>query len=167
MASVKFIAPVDRMHGKGKKTDEGYYYASPSGKRCFRTRVENYQQNQTLRQKWNSASFAAAQHQLKLFMQQPDADRTIYQQWMQAKKRNPETGRAYPTARGWKFSMLQSEWRLENPFDAWAEAYLESVRETVVSKTEAADLRPSTIDKEIALLQKQIASLYALKAQKK
>lgn len=159
MASVNFQSPIDRMSGKARTADNGYFYTSPSGKRCFRTRTEDYQQNQSHRQMWNSAAFAAAQAELKLLYQEPNTVQTIRSEWAHAKKRNPETGRVYATARGWKISMLQSAWRQANPFESWLDAYLTSVRETAAAKTEAADLRPSTIEKEIALLQSQIQSL--------
>ncbi len=159
MASVNYQAPIDNMRGKTKTTDKGYFYTSTSGKRCFRTRTEDYQKNQSHRQMWNSAAFAAAQAELKLLYQQPNAAQAIRSEWTHAKKRNPETGRVYASARGWKFSMLQSAWRLANPFESWLETYLTSVRETAAAKTEATDVRPSTIEKEIELLQAQILAL--------
>lgn len=64
MAKIGTIHPIDYIKGKLGGTDSGYFYTRNS-KRFYRTREENYQQNQSPRQKWNSATFAYAHKQLR------------------------------------------------------------------------------------------------------
>ena len=63
MAKIGTIHPIDYIKGKLGGTDSGYFYTR-NGKQFYRTREENYQQNQSPRQKWNSAAFAYAHRQL-------------------------------------------------------------------------------------------------------
>ena len=64
MAKIGTIHPIDYIKGKLGGTDSGYFYTR-KGKQFYRTREENYQQNQSPRQKWNSAAFAYAHKQLR------------------------------------------------------------------------------------------------------
>lgn len=64
MAKIGTIHPIDYIKGKLGGTDSGYFYTR-NGKQFSRTREENYLQNQSPRQKWNSAAFAYAHKQLR------------------------------------------------------------------------------------------------------
>ena len=59
MAKIGTANPVESVQGKLTSKDSGYFYTR-NGKQFYRTREENYQQNQSPRQKWNSAAFAYA-----------------------------------------------------------------------------------------------------------
>jgi hypothetical protein len=64
MAEITTENPVESIKGKLGGTSSGYFYMR-NGKQFYRTREENYQQNQSPRQKWNSAAFAYAHKQLR------------------------------------------------------------------------------------------------------
>lgn len=64
MARISTENPVESIKGKLGGTSSGYFYMR-NGKQFYRTHEENYQQNQSLRQKWNSAAFAYAHKQLR------------------------------------------------------------------------------------------------------
>ena len=63
MSEIVTSSGIDRIHGKLQKRDDGYFYVR-NGKQFFRSREENYQKNQSPRQKWNSAAFAYANREL-------------------------------------------------------------------------------------------------------
>ena len=86
-------------HGKEGKFSRGYYYEGPNGQQFYRTRREDYQQQQSPKQKWNSLSFAAAQKQLTPLWNNPEQAALIVQEWKDAMRIGPNN-RSYPTAKG-------------------------------------------------------------------
>lgn len=115
MAKIGTIHPIDYIKGKLGGTDSGYFYTR-NGKQFHRTREENYQQNQSPRQKWNSAAFAYAHRQL----------RTIESDTLQTAQMNADddtakhlapNDKSYPTAHAWKFNCLIHEYKQANPFE--------------------------------------------------
>ena len=59
MAKIETTSAINQIHGKTNGRDRGYFYMR-NGKQFYRDRDETYQQNQSPRQKWNSAAFAYA-----------------------------------------------------------------------------------------------------------
>ena len=58
----------------------------------------------------------------------------IVQDWKDAMRIGPNN-RSYPTAKGWKLAMLQKQWKLNNPFEAWYEQYLAEISQKAAEKT--------------------------------
>lgn len=115
MAKIGTSNPVESIKGKLGGTDSGYFYIR-NGRQFYRTREENYQKNQSLRQKWNSAAFAYAHRQL----------RTIESDTLQTAQMNADyetakhvatNGKKYTTAHAWKFNCLLHEYKQANPFE--------------------------------------------------
>lgn len=118
MADVIFIDPVNAIHGKLKKTSDGYFWQSRvTGKRFYRQREENYQQNQSPRQKWNSQAFKYAHQQLRLLMSTPEFIARLRSDYEAANHRAPN-GKTYTTLRAWKFNSLLHAYKLAHPFEA-------------------------------------------------
>ncbi len=114
MADITTANPVDIIKGKLRGTENGYFYMR-NGKQFYRTRVENYQRNQSPRQKWNSAAFAYAHRQLHAI--EADEERTAQ---MNADYESANhialNGKSYPTAHAWKFNTLLCEYKQFHPF---------------------------------------------------
>lgn len=119
MANVIFVNPVDAMMGKMKKTDDGYFYTTASGKRLFRKRDESYHQHHSPKQKWTAQAFAYAHAQMKERFSTPEAKAQMEKDWKLANKIGAN-GKVCLTAHAWQFGMLQLEWKLANPFDTWS-----------------------------------------------
>lgn len=115
MARILTENPVESIKGKLGSTDSGYFYTRNS-KQFYRTREENYQQNQSPRQKWNSAAFAYAHKQPRAI--ESDIAQTIQMNadYTAAKHLAPN-GKSYPTAHAWKFNCLIHEYKQANPFE--------------------------------------------------
>ena len=115
MTKIKTINPIDSLQGKLGGTDSGYFYIR-NGRQFYRTREENYQKNQSPRQKWNSAAFAYAHRELNRI----EKDETLIQEmnlaYEQANQIAPN-GKKYSTAHAWKFNCLLHEYKLANPFE--------------------------------------------------
>ena len=119
MAKIGTIHPIDYIKGKLGGTDSGYFYTRNS-KRFYRTREENYQQNQSPRQKWNSATFAYAHKQLRAI--ESDATQTAQMNAdYDAAKHLAPNGKSNPTALAWKFNCLFCEWKETNPLEEFQE----------------------------------------------
>lgn len=73
MSEIVTSSGIDRIHGKLKKRDDGYFYVR-NGKQFFRSLEENYQKNQSPRQKWNSAAFAYANRELAKLRATPELE---------------------------------------------------------------------------------------------
>ena len=116
MSQVITSSGVDTIHGKTDGRSRGYFYQSKiTGKTFYRERDETYQQNQSPRQKWNSAAFKYANSQLKLLATseakaqlQTDFDAAHY---------IASNGKTYSTARAWKFNSLIFEYKQTHPFE--------------------------------------------------
>ena len=112
MAKIGTSNPVESIKGKLGGTDSGYFYMR-NGKQFYRTREENYQKNQSPRQKWNSAAFAYAHKQLRAIdslIAQMNAD-------YETAKHVATNGKKYTTAHAWKFNCLLHEYKQANLFE--------------------------------------------------
>ena len=117
MARISTENPVESIKGKLGGTSSGYFYMR-NGKQFYRTREENYQQNQSPRQKWNSAAFAYAHKQLRAI--ESDASQTAQMNAdYDAAKHLAPNGKSYPTAHAWKFNCLIHEYKQANPFESF------------------------------------------------
>lgn len=117
MARISTENPVESIKGKLGGTSSGYFYMR-NGKQFYRTREENYQQNQSPRQKWNSAAFAYAHKQLCAI--ESDASQTAQMNAdYEAAKQLAPNGKSYPTAHAWKFNCLIHEYKQANPFESF------------------------------------------------
>lgn len=135
MAKIKPSAPVQNLSGKLHHSCDGYFYVDHRGKQFYRRREENYQQNQSPRQKWNSAAFAYAHRQLPIITSTPDGQQTIEQEYHAAGKMNITGTKRYDTAAAWKFAALQQEWKLSHPYDQWYADYVDSIQQAAAEKT--------------------------------
>jgi hypothetical protein len=115
MAKVETINPVDYIKGKLGGTDSGYFYMR-NGKQFYRTREETYQQNQSPRQKWNSAAFAFAHKQLRA-IESDESQITLMNADYEMAKHIAPNGKSYSTAHAWKFNSLIHEYKQANPFE--------------------------------------------------
>ena len=115
MAKVETTNPVDSIKGKLGSVTSGYFYLR-NGKQFYRTRKENYQQNQSPRQKWNSAAFAYAHKQLRAIESDASQTARMNADYEVAKHLAPN-GKSYPTAHAWKFNCLIYEYKQTNPFE--------------------------------------------------
>ncbi len=109
MAEVGTANPIDCIKGKLGGNDSGYFYMR-NGKQFYRTREENYQQNQSPRQKWNSAAFAYAHKQLHAIEANSELTAQMVSDYEAAKGKAPND-KTYTTAHAWKFNSLLHEWK--------------------------------------------------------
>ena len=115
MAKITTENPVESIQGKLGGDSSGYFYMR-NGKQFYRTREENYQKNQSPRQKWNSAAFAYAHKQLRAI----ESDETLTAQMnadYEVAKHIAPNGKLYSTAHAWKFNCLIYEYKQANPFE--------------------------------------------------
>ena len=115
MAKIGTIHPIDYIKGKLGGTDSGYFYTR-NGKQFYRTREENYQRNQSPRQKWNSAVFAYAHKQLRTIESDVAQTTQMNADYAAAKHLAPN-GKSYLTAHAWKFNCLLYDYEQANPFE--------------------------------------------------
>ncbi|MCQ2342192.1 MAG: hypothetical protein MJZ75_01675 [Paludibacteraceae bacterium] len=115
MAKVQYNFPVESVHGKTHKREQGYHYTTKTGKTFYREREETYQKNQSPRQKWNSAAFAYAHKQLHLIESDPATLAQMNADWEAANHLDAQ-GRLQQTAHSWKFNMLIAEYKSTHPF---------------------------------------------------
>ena len=117
MSQVVPSASIDEIHGKPYGSCLGYFYQSKkTGKTFYREREENYQQNQSPRQKWNSAAFKAANSQLKLILNNP-ASKAQMETDYETANHIATNGKAYTTIRAWKFNSLLHDYKQAHPFE--------------------------------------------------
>ena len=120
MSQIITSSGIDTIHGKTEGRSRGYFYQSKiTGKTFYRERDETYQQNQSKRQKWNSAAFKFANSQLKL-LTTTEAKAQLIADY-EAAQHIASNGKTYITARAWKFNSLIHEYKQTHPFDSWQE----------------------------------------------
>ncbi len=115
MAEVGTVNPVDYIKGKLGGDGSGYFYMR-NGRQFYRFREENYQQNQSPRQKWNSAAFAYAHKQLRAIESDEELTAQMNADYQTAKHKAPN-GKSYATAHAWKFNCLLYEYKQTNPYE--------------------------------------------------
>ncbi|MBQ7631958.1 MAG: hypothetical protein IJS82_04275 [Paludibacteraceae bacterium] len=117
MSQVVPAAAINEIHGKPNGRSIGYFYQSKiTGKTFYRERIEDYQKNQSPRQKWNSAAFKAANAQLKIILNDPDLKAQLQADY-EAANHIASNGKAYTTLRAWKFNSLLHDWKQSHPFE--------------------------------------------------
>ena len=114
MARIIASSGIEQIHGKTYNRDRGYFYMR-NGRQFYRERDEDYQKNQSPRQKWNSAAFKYANSQLKLLTSteakaQLEAD-------FEAAHHVASNGKTYTTVRAWKYNSLIHEYKKSHPFE--------------------------------------------------
>jgi hypothetical protein len=115
MSEIITSSGIDIIHGKTNKRSRGYFYQNKvTGKQFYRVRDENYQQNQSPRQKWNSAAFKYANAQLKL-LTSPEAKAQLEADF-EAAKHIASNGKTYTTVRAWKFNSLIHDYKQAHPY---------------------------------------------------
>ena len=115
MSEIKTSSGIDEIRGKTNGRDSGYFYMR-NGKQFYRSREENYQQNQSPRQKWNSAAFKYANSQLKL-LTTPEAKAQLAADF-EAANHIASNGKKYATVRSWKFNSLLYDYKQSHPFQS-------------------------------------------------
>lgn len=147
-------------HGKAGKTSGGYFYEGSRGQQLYREREENYQQKRSPKQRWNSLSFTYAHKQIRQIWSNQEQIDQVTQEWQAAHRIGP-SNQTYPDAKGWKFAMLQVEWKLNNPFEAWYEQYLAEIAQKAEEKTSAEDVSDYMLRHQAEILEAQAAELRA------
>ena len=117
MSQVIPSANIDEIHGKPYGRCIGYFYQSKkTGKTFYRERIEDYQKNQSPRQKWNSAAFKAANTALKQMFNNPDLKAQLESDY-EAANHIATNGKSYTTSRAWKFNSLIHDWKIAHPYN--------------------------------------------------
>ena len=155
---IKLESPAQSMHGKTSKDSDCYYYVTSRGKQKYRKREETYQKNQSPRQKWNSLAFSAAHKQIRLLWSDENQVAQITQDWKDAMRIGPQN-KPYEDAKGWKFALLQEQWKSEHPFETWYEAYLQDISAKAAEKTASEDTSDYMLRHQIEILSAQIEEL--------
>ena len=114
MAEIETSSGIDEVRGKFKKADKGYFYIR-NGKQFYRDREEDYQKNQSPKQKYNSAVFAYANEYMAEHYGTPEGKIRLAAEY-EAAQHIGSNGKTYTTAWGWKFNSLQFEYRQCHPF---------------------------------------------------
>jgi hypothetical protein len=114
MARIIASSGIEQIHGKTYNRDRGYYYTR-NGRQFYRERDEDYQKNQSPRQKWNSAAFKYANSQLK-FLTSPEAKAQLAADF-EAAHHVASNGKTYTTVRAWKYNSLIHEYKKLHPFE--------------------------------------------------
>ena len=115
MSEIITSSGIDIIRGKFKKSDAGYFYIR-NGKQFYRDRKEDYQKNQSPRQKWNSAAFKHAHGQLHRLLSDPSSVVQLKAEY-EAAKHIASNGKSYTTLRAWKFNSLLHEYKQSHPFE--------------------------------------------------
>ncbi len=147
-------------HGKMSKNDPGYFYVTQKGEQYFRKREEKYQRNQSPRQKWNSLAFGYAHKKIRQLWSSDELIEQVNQEWQNAHKIGPNN-RPYSDAKGWKFAMLQADWKAEHPFETWYEQYLAEISQKAAEKTASEDTSDYMLRHQAEILEAQAAELRA------
>ncbi|MBQ2540660.1 MAG: hypothetical protein II551_03325 [Paludibacteraceae bacterium] len=115
MSQVITSSGIDTLRGKTDGRSRGYFYQSRvTGKTFYRERDETYQQNQSPKQKWNSAAFKFANTQLKS-LTSPEAKAQLAADF-EAAHHIASNGKTYTTVRAWKFNSLIHDYKQSHPF---------------------------------------------------
>ena len=115
MAKIETTTAIDYVHGKFKGTDRGYFYIR-NGKQFYREREEDYQKNQSPRQKWNSQAFAYANSYMAQHYGTPERKAQLKAEF-EAANHIASNGKTYTTPWSWKFNSLQYEYKQSHPFN--------------------------------------------------
>ncbi len=113
MSEIKTSSGIEQIHGKTNGRDSGYFYMR-NGKQFYRSREENYQQNQSPRQKWNSAAFKYANSQLKL-LTSPEAQTQLAADF-EAANHIASNGKQFYRSRE-EYNSLIYEYKQTHPFE--------------------------------------------------
>lgn len=113
MSEIKTSSGIDEIRGKTDGRSRGYFYMR-NGKQFYRERDEDYQKNQSPRQKWNSAAFKYANSQLKL-LTSPEAKAQLAADF-EAANHIASNGKTYTTVRAWKYNSLIHDYKQAHPF---------------------------------------------------
>lgn len=116
MSEIETSAGIDLLHGKFNKKNAGYFYVR-NGKQFYRDREETYQQNQSPRQKWNSAAFKYAHSLLHSIESDSELNAQMKAEYEAAHHQAPN-GKTYTTAHAWKFNSLLFEYKQSHPFES-------------------------------------------------
>ena len=116
MAEINSTIAIDEIHGKLRKKDKGYFYVR-NGKQFYRDRAEDYQQNQSPKQKYNSEVFAYANDYMAQHYGTPEAKVQLRTEYEAANKIG-SNGKTYGSAWSWKFNSLQFEYRQSHPYQS-------------------------------------------------
>lgn len=114
MARIIASSGIEQIHGKTYNRDRGYFYMR-NGRQFYRERDEDYQKNQSPRQKWNSAAFKYANSQLKL-LTSPEAQTQLAADF-EAAYHIASNGKKYTSVRAWKYNSLIYEYKQSHPFE--------------------------------------------------
>lgn len=158
MSNVTTASHIQILHGKTSRHDKGYYYETSKGRQKYRTRQEDYQQNRSPKQKWHTLSFVWAHAQIRLLFADPQSVKQIERDYRAAMRRTPD-GKVYVDAKGWKFAMLQQQWKTEHPFEPWYEEYLQNISAVAAEKTESESTSRYMLQHQIDLLMQQVNDL--------
>ncbi len=71
------------------------------------------------------------------------------------------SNQTYPDAKGWKFAMLQVDWKAEHPFETWYEQYLAEISQKAAEKTASEDTSDYMLRHQAEILEAQAAELRA------
>ena len=160
MSRVTNPTNVDIVHGKTSKKSKGYFYEGPQGQQLYRDREETYQRKRSPFQLWHTASFVWAHKQIHDLWQNEQTQHQITDEWKMASRRGPND-KIFPTPQGWKFAILQQQWKSEHPFEPWYEQYLHDIQSKVAEKTASETTSTYMLRRQKAEL---IAQLEALDA---
>lgn len=116
MAEIDTASAINQIHGKTNGKDSGYFYMR-NGKQFYRTREENYQQNQSRRQEYNSSVFAYANAHMAKHYGTPEGKAQLKAEF-EAANHIGSNGKTYGTPWAWKFNSLQFEYRQSHPFES-------------------------------------------------
>lgn len=149
---------VKTFRGKMSKKSEGYYYVTKKNRQYYRLREETYQKNQSPRQKWNSLAFGYAHKRVRQIWTNQEQIDQVTLEWTEAKRIGPNN-RTYSEPKEWKFVMLQQQWKQDNPFDAWYEAYIQDFAAKIAQKTSSETVSTRTLLRQADLLEAQAKAL--------
>ena len=114
MAQIDTASAINEIRGKTNGKDSGYFYML-HGKQFYRNREENYQQNQSPKQKYNSAAFAYANAYMAEHYTTPEAKAQLAAEY-EAAHHIASNGKPYGTPRSWKFNSLLYDYKQSHPF---------------------------------------------------
>lgn len=160
MAKIRNAQPTQEIHGKMSSKDDVYYYTNAAGKQFSRKREENYQQRRSPKQRWNNLAFAYAHQQIAIAFADLSSTQQVIMDWQNAYKLAPN-GKTCETARGWKFAMLQQEWKMAHPYEQWYAEYTAALSEKAAAKTQAESTSIYMLKKQLAELQAQAVAITA------
>ena len=115
MAEIDTSSAINAIKGKTNSKDSGYFYMRNS-KQFYRTREENYQKNQSPKQKYNSDAFSYANSYMAQHYGTPET-KTQLKAEFDAAHHIASNGKAYSTPWSWKFNSLLYDFKQTHPFE--------------------------------------------------